>query len=476
MRTFRIGSGEGRKFVILEVQGSRLRVTKGNADGSTRRGEKELTGEAEARSACEEMARELTARGYVERNSTGPARVKAARPVAATSKRASPTERPDGLDLDLLAEAGEGSSEKVEALLPRLAPAAAAAADPKKKPGGKRKKKKRKDAEGGDALDKRVIAGIVGAGLLCVGVVGFLAYEAFLKPTTIVGHWEGSRTEHEIGKFLRNTQYRLILDAQRRVSMSVEEGTPSQGTYAFRGDRLTLSLKGEEGEPSEVRYKVALGGSTLDLFDAASGKKVVQLIRFHDKPAVAGGTPPPAAPKDVAGGPVDKVADDRLASVPFAVKDAAFTLRHPQGWEVETGSRPDNTYSWARFTKGSAKIQVFADVAGSLMAGPNSSDHEEGSEMAPVHGAHVRYKRNASELYGDYQESEPATFKGSALGEGRIATFTASGGGVFGSKLRGIRVTLLTNDRRISVLCEAPAANFERLKPTFLATCRGLAR
>ena len=117
----------------------------------------------------------------------------------------------------------------------------------------------------------------------------------------------------------------------------------------------------------------------------------------------------------------------------------------------------------------------FADVAGSLMAGPNSNEYEEGSELAPVHGAHLQYKRNASEMYGDYRESEPALFQGAGLGEGRLSAFTGSGG-LFGSKLRGIRVTLLTNDRRVSVLCEAPAGEFEKLKPTFLAICRSLSR
>jgi hypothetical protein len=268
----------------------------------------------------------------------------------------------------------------------------------------------------------------------------------------------------------------LILDDQKHASMSVQGGPPSGGTYALQGDRLKLTLKDEEGEASEIQYKVALGGSTLDLFDVGSGKKVVQLIRFHKQTAAGRGTPPAAAPKDIAGGPADKAADDLLASVPFAVKDGAFALRHPPGWEVETGSRADNSYSWARFTKGSAKIQVFADVAGSLVSGPNSSDHEEGSPTAPVHGAHERYKRNASELYSEYKESEPAAFKGSSLGEGRIATFTASGSGVFGSKLQGIRVTLLTNDRRISILCEAPPKDFDKLKATFLATCRSLSR
>jgi predicted DNA-binding WGR domain protein len=476
MRTFKIGHGEDRKFVVLEVQGSRLRVNKGNSDGTTKRSEKDFPGEAAAHSACEQMARELISRGYVERNSHAPSKSAPARAAGASSKKAASSDESGGLDLGLLAEAGEGTTERVESLLPRVTPPPAAEAAPKKKTGGKKKKKKRKGAEEGDALDKRVIAGIGAFGVLCVAFAGYLFYSAFLKPPTVVGHWEGSRTEHEIGKFLTNTQYVLILDDQKHASMSVQGGPVSGGTYSLKGDRLRLELKDEEGEAFEVQYKVALGGSTLDLFDLESGKKVVQLIRFHKQIAAKRSAPPPEAPKDIAGGPADKAADDALASVQFAVKDGAFALRHPAGWEMETGSRPDNSYSWVRFTKGSAKIQVFADVAGSLTSGPNSSDHEEGSPTAPVHGAHERYKRTGSELYSDYLESEPTVFKGSALGEGRIATFTASSGGVFGSKLRGFRVTLLTNDRRISILCEAPPKEFEKLKSTFLATCRSLSR
>jgi len=135
-------------------------------------------------------------------------------------------------------------------------------------------------------------------------------------------------------------------------------------------------------------------------------------------------------------------------------------------------------YSWARFTRGSAKIQVFADTKGSLISGSDSArEHEEGSESAPVHIAHEQYARTAAEEYSNYKESKPALFKGSPLGEGRIAMFTASSGGLLGgTKLRGYRVTLLTNDRRVSVLCECPAGDFAKLKPTFLAVCRSLAR
>jgi hypothetical protein len=94
-----------------------------------------------------------------------------------------------------------------------------------------------------------------------------------------------------------------------------------------------------------------------------------------------------------------------------------------------------------------------------------------------VHTAHVLYKKTASEEFsGDYEESEPTLFKGSNLGEGRIAGFTASAGGLFGGKLRGIRVTLLTNDRRVTVLCSCPEKEFEKLKPTFLAVCRSVTR
>lgn len=495
MRTFTVGHGPMHKFVALELEGSHLRVTKGTAYGILKRVAKDYGSEAAARSRSEEMIRELVAHGYAERK---PEFAAMSRPAEPSSKPAAPPNRPArpvppprpaGLD-DLLAEAGEEEAEAVKAPLPRVAASPAAGPSPSKKAAGKKKKKKRKGKSGGDELDKRVIAGFGAFGVLCVAFVGYLAYAAFLKPPTIAGHWEGSRTEHEIGKFLTNTQFVLILDDKKNASMSVNGMTPSNGTYTLQGDRLKLAFKaekvekGEEGEEGEEdlgdldrEFKVALGGSTLDLFDPATGKKVVQLIRFHKQIAAGRApSPPAAAPKDLAGGPADKAAEEALASVPYRAKDGAFRLRHPSGWEEEDGSRADNSYSWVRYTKGSAKIKVSADVAGSLTSGPNSSDYEEGSPMAPVHGAHERYKRNVSEDYSDYKESEPAPFKGSGLGEGRISTFTASGGGVFGSKISGIRVTLLTNDRRITILCEGPPKEFEKLKATFLATCRSLSR
>ncbi len=475
MRTFTHGTGADRKLVTIEVSGRRIRMTQGKSDGAAKRSEKEYTSEAEAQSACDRTVRELISRGFVEHSDPRPARPRAA---AAAPKTAARGLDRGGVDPSNLFDDVEPPARAAEAVLPRLAlaPAGGDAAPKKKKKKAGGKGKKVKAAGGGDGLDKRVLAAVGAVGVGLVGLVGFLAYEAFLKPASIVGHWEGSRLDYEIGRPMVHTQYQLILDEQQRASLTLQEKLTSKGTYSFQGDRLKLMLKDEEGETSEVQYKTSLGGATLDLYDPESGKKVVQLIRFRQKPAVAGGAAPPAAPKDLAGGAVDKADDERLASVSFSPKDGAFKVRHPAGWEPETGSRPDNTYSWARFTKGSAKIQVFADIAGSLMAGGGNQQHEEGSELAPVHRAHELYQKTVAKEYSDYKEGAPVLFKGSGLGEGRAASFTAAGGGLFGGKTRGLRVTLLTNDRRITVLCECPEGDFEKFKPTFLAVCRSVSR
>jgi hypothetical protein len=259
--------------------------------------------------------------------------------------------------------------------------------------------------------------------------------------------------------------------------MTLQQKYTATGTYSLADDRLKLSLRDEDGAEMEKEYKAVLGRVTLDLKDPQTGELAVQLLRQRDEPVIgAKSAPAPAAPSGI--GEADAEADAALASVDFSAKDSAFRLRYPEGWEHDTGSRPDNTYSWVRLTKGSATIEVNADIQGSLMSGSdvNRQPQEEGSETAPVHVAHEHYKKTAAEAFGDYSESKPAVFKGARLGEGRISQFTASGGGLFGSKVRGYHVTLLTNDRRISILCHCPEKEFAGLRTTFLAVCRSLAR
>lgn len=306
----------------------------------------------------------------------------------------------------------------------------------------------------------------------------FFAYETFLKPPSLVGHWRGLQMDYQVSRSLSIAAYQRVLGADGWASMSMGGGEPDMGTYQVKGDRLKLTLKDGDGEANEREYKVALGRVSLDLIDPESGKRLGQLTRIQSEWAKAKMAPAGPAPKAPAASTVEKAdpaADARLASVEFIPKDAAFKLKYPPGWEVETGSRPDNTYSWGRFTKGSAKIQVFADVQGSLMSGSDSAQpQEKGCPLAPVQRAHQDYKRKAAEKYTDYRESEPALFEGSGLGEGQFSLFTASAGGLFGGKVRGYRVTLLTNNRRVTLICECPEKELDALRPTLLAVCRSV--
>jgi hypothetical protein len=486
MRRFTLGTGTDRKIVVIEVDGTRMKVFQITPDGRTNRREQEIGSVAGAQAASEQMAQELTSRGYVEQGA-GRARPTESRPVAAAVLATPRAQALEEFNPDNLFDDAEAPAELMEPALAMAPLPAPESAEPvtesgptkPKKASGKKKKKKKKTSGDDNALDTRVLAGIGAVVAAFVGLIGYVVYDAVLKPASIVGSWHGSMLEHEISRRLSHTRYDLILDDRKRASLTLQEKYTWVGTYSRKGDRLKLTLESEEGAPSLQEYKISVGRATLDLMDPATGALKVQLIRFLEKPVVKGKNEPPP-PKDLAAGEpgkIDTVTEERLASVEFLPKDLAFKVRHPKGWEVDTGSRPDNTYSWAAFTKDSATIKIYADIKGSLLSGSDlRGQHEEGSESAPVHVAHELYKKTASEEFTDYSEGKPAVFKGAKLGEGRFSLFTAAGSGLFGSKLRGYHVTLLTNDRRVTILCYCPEKEFAQFKPTFLAVARSVSR
>jgi hypothetical protein len=474
MRRFTLGSATSRKIVVIELNGASMSVVQMMEDGSSKRQQKELRSEDEARSASERLAHELISRGYVEQGVGGsrPARPNgSSKPVA----KARAVEEVNSYDI---LEDIEPPVAVAAPVLTRLATAPPAEPAPKKKPAGKKKKKKKK-ADGGDGLDKRVLAGIGAAAFVFFAFIGYIVYDIALKPPSIVGTWRGSLLEFETGGPIIHTRYDLILDEKKRASLTIQEKYTETGTYTFKNNRLKLALKNDDGVSSDREYKVSMNNTTLELLDPQTGKVEAELIRTREAPTVGGKAEPELPTPELAGdaGKVDKAADLRLAAVEFSPKDNAFKLRHPKGWEADTGSRPDNTYSWAKFTQDSATIQVYADVVGSLISGSDvSRDYPEGSEFAPVHRAHEHYKKAASEEFSDYKESTPGVFKDSGMVEGRISTFSASSGGLFGSKLRGYHVTLLSRDRRVTILCHCPEKEFPKYKATFQAVCRSFTR
>ena len=422
-----MGTATDRKIVVIEVEGPRMSVVQMMPDGSSKRNNKELSSEREAQSACEKMAQQLISRGFVEqvaRNSR-PARSAqpgepASKPAAPARRPSAPPEEPDEMDGSyVFADLEEEPVAAAAPVLTRLSasPGAQASAAPvvKKKKKGKKKKK----AASGDGLDKRVLAGVAAFGLMIVGGLGYVVYDGFFKPPTIVGVWRGSMTEHETGKMIFHTSYDLILDDKHRAEMTIEKNT-STGTYSLKGNQLKLTFKDEDGETSERQYKVKLARSTLDLMDPESGNLLVQLIRFRETPVVGGKAEAPPAPTDLAGGDTDKIdkaAEDRLAVVEFSPKDNAFKLRHPQGWESDSGARPDNTYSWAEFTHDSAKIRITADIQGSLMSGSDSAQPlPEGSEFAPVQRAPRALPESGRRRIRRFQGEQARPLQGSADG------------------------------------------------------------
>jgi hypothetical protein len=152
----------------------------------------------------------------------------------------------------------------------------------------------------------------------------------------------------------------------------------------------------------------------------------------------------------------------------FSSKDGSFSCEYPEGWHAESGNRSDNTYSWAEFVSGPARIRIDADVSGSLMAdiakagmgGMNNAEVE-----SPVAIVHEQNKKNVAEGYGVYKEGAAQKVT-TLMGEGQQADFTASGS-MLGSHLHGQRTTILSSNLRVTVLCQCPAPQWKKLKPTF---------
>ncbi len=150
----------------------------------------------------------------------------------------------------------------------------------------------------------------------------------------------------------------------------------------------------------------------------------------------------------------------------FTSKDGAFSIQYPAGWKQEDGSRPDNTYSWARFTEGPAAVRVIADISGSLMADASRAfGGNDDDEFPPVLSAHETKARTIAEDFSGFEEGKPILIDTPQMGKAVVCEFEANGS--MGVRLRGYRVTMLSRDRRITVLTYCPIKQWNRLKPSF---------
>jgi hypothetical protein len=151
----------------------------------------------------------------------------------------------------------------------------------------------------------------------------------------------------------------------------------------------------------------------------------------------------------------------------YNAPNGRFACDYPKGWEV-TGSKskPDSPLASAAFTMGNAEIKVAADLAGSLFGDiARSAGSMGGNDEPPVAKVHPMGVRSMKDEYSNYEEREATAFKSRGLGEGRRSIFIADQ--ALGGKIYGYRATLLSGDRRITVVCSCPATNWKALKPAF---------
>lgn len=151
----------------------------------------------------------------------------------------------------------------------------------------------------------------------------------------------------------------------------------------------------------------------------------------------------------------------------YNCKDGNFKIQYPTGWLVESSGK--GSYASASFTSGKAQILVSTSLAGSLLGSmaesgmlkvtnPNAPAH-----LPPVAAVHEMEKEPFQNDQG-VQEQEPVVVQ-TGLGEGRKAEFRGTNG--FGGEIRGYRVTTLSRDYRIRVVCQCAAADWDALKPSF---------
>jgi hypothetical protein len=153
---------------------------------------------------------------------------------------------------------------------------------------------------------------------------------------------------------------------------------------------------------------------------------------------------------------------------PYNAKDGSFQIQYPAGWESDGGDR--SGYAWAKFTSGRAVISVDADITGSLIGDISKSKAlhlgiavDQGEDSSPVAAVHEEEKQGFEEEEG-VTEQKPVPVK-TGFPDARKSEF--SGSKTFGGAIRGCRVTALSPNKRVRVVCQCPESEWEALKPAF---------
>jgi hypothetical protein len=167
----------------------------------------------------------------------------------------------------------------------------------------------------------------------------------------------------------------------------------------------------------------------------------------------------------------------------FETPDKSVAGVGPSDWTKKRSTGLGGTIGGVAFAQGTAKINITADLAGSLMgdmaaaANAQISNVEsvlpEGQAQAltkpPVEKLHEAGEADMEETFEGYTE-QPMKPLQSALGDARISEFTGkTQKDMFsqGYPAHGYRATILGGEKRVTVLCYCSDKDWKNLKPAF---------
>jgi hypothetical protein len=154
----------------------------------------------------------------------------------------------------------------------------------------------------------------------------------------------------------------------------------------------------------------------------------------------------------------------------YTAIDNTFSCDQPVGWTLHETGATAGALSTVTFEKAHVRVRVISDSIGSLVADTMTSNTstETLPGMPPppppkpaVEKLHEMDKAQLADSLPGYKEGEMQNLE-SRVGDARISEWSADGG-----KMHGYRVTMLGNQREMTVICISPERNWAILQPAF---------
>ena len=156
----------------------------------------------------------------------------------------------------------------------------------------------------------------------------------------------------------------------------------------------------------------------------------------------------------------------------YTAIDNMFSCDQPVGWTMHETGATSGAESTVTFEKSRVRVRIISDSTGSLMGDIMGAGNNAGTETLPgmppppppkpaVEKLHEMDKAQLAADLPGYKEGEMQKTS-SRVGDARLSEWTADGG-----KMHGYRVTMLGNQREMTVICIAPERNWAVLQPAF---------